>query len=256
MTASNAPQRGQSVSELLYTAVAVFRATLLKCLPFAMVAVLCAQVPSFYWMKTGDGVWPHMLNDPTYLTLGLIGGAVALYIFSAMMLRQVYFSGGFAVNSKQELLLAARRLPSLLMTWMLMQLTLFIGIWLGLQVSRYVALLMIVPAIFLFVCYLVLLPVVMLEGQLNPLLALRRCVTLVLPNWWRVFAAFVIALFVTLIFSIVFGALLQILVTILAGPGAAFDAILAAGSVAMGAAVFVFFSALALAIHSSANSSA
>ena len=40
MTASNAPRRAHSVAELLYTAIALFRTTLLKCLPFAMIAVL------------------------------------------------------------------------------------------------------------------------------------------------------------------------------------------------------------------------
>ncbi|HWW20796.1 MAG TPA: hypothetical protein VNZ06_08330 [Steroidobacteraceae bacterium] len=245
MTASNAPRRGHSVAELLYTAIALFRATLLKCLPFAMVAVLSAEAPNFYWLTTGHRLEKGLPSDPTYWWLAFIFSAVALYIFSAMMLRQVYFSGGFAVNARQEFALAARRLPTLLSAWLLMQVSLFVGL---------VAL--VVPAVFLFICYLVLLPVILLEGQLNPVLALQRCVMLVWPNWWRICAAFVIALITMFVCVLVVAALLEILANLLAGGGSTFQAIFAAGSIAIGAAVFVFFSALALAIHSSANSSA
>jgi hypothetical protein len=245
MTASNAPRRGQSVSELLHTATQVFRATLLKCLPFAMIAVLCVEIPNFWWVASGHPLQNGMPTELSYWWLSSAAGAVALYIFSAMMLRQLYFSGGFAVNARQELTVAARRLPSLLLAWVLMNLSLLIGF-----------LLLIVPGVFLFVCYLVLLPVVLLEGQLNPVLALRRCILLVGPNWWQVCAAFVIALLTMCVSLIVVAALLSILASLLAGQGPAFKAIVAAGSIASGAAVFVYFSALALAIHSSASNSA
>jgi hypothetical protein len=245
MTASNAPGRGHSVAELLYTAVALFRATLLKCLPFAMIAVLVVEAPNFYWLATGHSLEVGLPLDPTYWWLEFIFSAIALYIFSAMMLRQVYFSGGFAVNARQEFTLAARRLPTLLGAWILMQVSLFVGL-----------MVLVVPAVFLFICYLVLLPVILLEGQLNPVLALRRCVILVWPNWWRICAAFVIALVSMVICVLVVAAFLQILAGLLGDTGSVVRAVVAAGSIAIGAAMFVFFSALALAIHSSANSSA
>ena len=245
MTASNAPRRGHSVAELLYTAVALFRGTLLKCLPFAMIAVLVVEAPNFYWVASGHAPELGLPLDPNYWWLAFFFSAFALYIFSAMMLRQVYFSGGFAVNARQEFILAARRLPTLLAAWILMQVSLFVGL-----------MVLIVPAVFLFICYLVLLPVILLEGQLNPVLALRRCVILVWPNWWRVCAAFVIALVSMLVCVLVVAALLQILAGLLGDTRSVVRAVVAAGSIAVGAAVFVFFSALALAIHSSANSSA
>jgi hypothetical protein len=43
--------------------------------------------------------------------------------------------------------------------------------------------LLILPGLFLFVCYLVMLPVVLFE-QHNPYVALVRCVLLVRPYWW------------------------------------------------------------------------
>jgi hypothetical protein len=245
MTASNAPRRGHSVNDLLNTAAQVFRATLLKCLPFAMVAVLCVEIPSLYLLATGRALPRTMPIDTDYWVLTAITSAIALYIFSAMMLRQLYFSGGFAVNARQELTVAARRLPSLLVSWMLMQFTLVIGVTLA-----------VIPGIFLFVCYLVLLPVILLEGQLNPILALWRCVVLIRPHWWRVCAAFVIAVLAVGVCFIAFAALLGILATLFSGLGHAFEAVATAASVAAFAMVFVFFSALALSIHSSASNSA
>src|SRR5580658_1684486 len=191
MTASNAPRRGQSVSALLETATQVFRMTLLKCLPFAMIAVLIVDIPNFYWVASGHSLERGLPTEPVYLWLSGITEAIALYIGSAMMLRQLYFSGGFAVNAKQELTLAARRFPSLLASFMLMYVSLIVGFVLA-----------IIPGIFLLVCYLVLVPVVLLEGQLNPVYALRRCIRLVGPNWWRVCAAFVIATLAILISAI------------------------------------------------------
>ena len=111
MTASNAPRRGHSTNDLLNTAAQVFRATLLKCLPFAMVAVLCVEIPNLYLLATGRELPRTMPTDTDYWVLTSITSAIALYIFSAMMLRQLYFSGGFAVNARQELTVAARRLP-------------------------------------------------------------------------------------------------------------------------------------------------
>jgi len=245
MTGSNAPRRGQSVSELLNTASQVFRVSLLKCLPFAMIAVLCVEIPNIYWVMTGHSFPRGMPVDIGYWWLSLATSALAVYIFSAMMLRQLYVSGGFAVNAKQEMTVSVRRLPGLLMSWVLAQVSVAVGL-----------LLLILPGIFLFVCYLVLLPVILLEGQINPVLALWRCVALVRPNWWRVCAAFVIALLAIGICFIIFAALLAILATLLTDLGPAFQAIAAAASIAAAAMVFVFFSALALAIHSSANNSA
>jgi hypothetical protein len=246
MTASNVPRRGQSVNDLLSTSVAVFRTTLLKCLPLAMIAVLCASVPNFYLRASGQSldVASKTPTEPVYWWLVTIAVVLTLYLFSAMMLRQLYFSGGIAVNVRQELMTAARRLPALVIAWVLMQLSLAVGF------------LLIIPGVFLFVCYLVLLPVVLLEGQLNPLQALLRCILLVRPNWWRVCTAFVIAMLGMLIVFLAFAAVMGILEALLAGLGQAFEAVAAAATIAVFAMVFVFFSAMALTIHSSANSSA
>ncbi len=233
-----------SVSQLLEMTTQLFRLTVLKCLPFGMVAVLCAEVPNFYWIASGHTLEHGFPTDSRYWALSLLAGAVSLYIFSAMMLRQRAFAAGAAVNVGAELAEAARRLPVLLPSWLLMQLSLFVGF-----------MLLIVPGVFLLVCYLVLLPVVLFEPH-NPISALVRCVALVRPHWWKVLATLVIALLAVLVCMLVVAALLNILAAMLAGQGPAFEAIVAAGTIAIGAVVVVFMSALALTLHSTASNSA
>jgi hypothetical protein len=261
MTASNVPRRGQSVNQILATSVSVFRATLLKCLPLAMIGVLFASVPNFYLRGTGwvpeQGL--PVTTQPVYWWLLGLASVATLYMCSAMMLRQIYASGGFTVTGRQELAVAVRRLPSLLMTWLLMQLSLWFVVMIGIALSRWaqvLGLIMVVPGAFLFTCYLMLLPVILVEGQVNPVVAVRRCIALVLTNFWRIFASFVIALLATAICFIVFSAIMGILHTLFAGLGHAFEAISAAAMIAVFAMVFVFYSALTLVIHSSASSSA
>jgi hypothetical protein len=244
MTGSKAPRPDASVSNLLDAATQLFRATLLKCLPFAMVGVLCLEIPNFYWLAGGHTLSFGMPSDTRYWLLALVASAVALFIVSAMMLRQRAFASGAVVDSRAELLAAARRLPGILLGWVLAQLSLFVGFTL-----------LILPGIFLLVCYLVLLPVLLFEN-LNPYAALVRCVQLMQPHWWKVLATIVIAVLVLLICTLAAAALLSILAALLVGQGPAVQAIVAAVTVGIWAIGCVFFSALALTLHSAASSSA
>jgi hypothetical protein len=244
MTGSMPPRPEASVSQLLNAATALFRATLLKCLPFAMIGVLCLEVPNFYWVASGHTLVYGMPVNSTYWLLAFIAGAVTVFIASAMMLRQRAFASGAEVDSATELAAAARRLPVILLGWMLGLLSLFVGFTL-----------LILPGIFLLVCYLVLLPVLLFE-DLNPYAALVRCVQLVLPRWWKVLATIVIAVLVALICTLAAAAVLGILAALLVGQGPAVQAIVAAVTVGIGAIGCVFFSALALTLHSAASSSA
>ena len=259
MTVSKPPRPDASVSNLLDAATQLFRATLLKCLPFAMLGVLCLEIPNFFWLAGGHTLSLGMPTDARYWLLAFAASAVALFIVSAMMLRQRAFASGAAVDSRAELAAAARRLPGILLGWVLAQLSLLPGILLGLLLMRlsvYVGItLLILTGTFLLVCYLVLLPVLLFEN-LNPYAALVRCVRLMQPHWWKVLATIVIAVLVLLICTLAAAAVLSILAALLVGQGPAVQAIVAAVTVGIWAIGCVFFSALALTLHSAASSSA
>ncbi len=243
MNSPGPPVRGANVSEWLERALQLFRVTLLKCLPLATIAVLCSDVPNLYWILTGHSLSGGLPSDPTYWVLYLVAAALALYIASAVMLQQRSVALGVAFSAGTAMATAARRLPVLLLTWILAQLSLVVGFSL-----------LIVPGIFLLVCYLVLLPVVLFERH-NPYVALVRCVLLVRAHWWKMFAALVITLVVVVAGVLFVAAALEIVAALLAGQGPAFEAIFATGSLAVGAVALVLLSALMLTLHSALASS-
>jgi hypothetical protein len=238
------PASGASVSQILETASQLFRVTLAKCLPLSMMAVLFLEVPNLYWVAGGHTpptFGRSVPADPTWWTLSLLGAAVTLYLASAMMLQQRSLIAGIACPARAALRAALQRLPLLLASWVLAQLTFILGL-----------MLLIVPGLFLFVCYLVMLPVVLFEHP-SPGMVLVRCVALVRPQWWKTLAALVIAVVVVLVCVLVFAAILSILAVLVSGT--AFQAIAAACLIAFFAAAGVFLSALALTLHSAASHS-
>lgn len=245
MTEPATPVRSASVTQIMETAAQLFRVTLLKCLPLSMLAVLVLEVPNLYWIANGHALnfhgwlWP---SDPTYVVLSVVTAAVTLYLASAMMLQQRSLAGGLNCTSVAALRAALRRLPLLLASWVLAQLSLVVGLSL-----------LLLPGLFLFVCYLLMLPVVLFEHP-SPYGVLVRCVVLVRPHWWKTLAAAVFAVLVILVCILTFAAILSIFAVMVAG--AAFQAIAAACFVAFLAAAGVFLSALVLTLHSAASYSA
>jgi len=244
MTASLPPPRTASVHDLLQAAAQLFALSLLNCLPITMIATLCAQLPNIYWMASGHTLTLMGEHDANFNALTLIGTAVELWLLAAMMLRQRALALGAPIVAGAELLAALRRLPMILLHALLALLSLTAGV-----------LLLIVPGIFLAVCYLVLAPVVLFE-QAGPIVALIRSVQLMRPLWWRALAALVIATLLFLFGAFVCVAIIGMVAGVLAGNGPAFVAIQTATAVAFGALFMVFLSALMLVLHSAANSSA
>jgi hypothetical protein len=244
MTASMPPPGNASVSDWLQTAAQLFRASLLKCLPLGMVAVLCAQLPNIYWIATGHTISFSAEYDANFELLTILGTAIELWLIGAMMLRQRAVVLGAPILAGVELRAAWRRLPVLLVSTLLATLSVLAGL-----------LLLVVPGVFLMVCYLVLLPVILFDG-LGPYAALLRSVQLIRRLWWKALAALVIATLVFFICALVFAAIIGVIATLLAGNGPAFAAIETAITVGFGALFFVYLSALLLVLHSAASSSA
>jgi len=246
MTESGAPlpAPSASVAQILEAASQLFRVTLLKCLPLAMVAVLVLEVPNLYWIARGHPMalrgwsWP---TDTHYLLLQLLATVLTLPIVSAMMLQQRALIAGVGCGTGTAVLAALRRLPLLLASWVLAQLSLLVGLSL-----------LLLPGLFLFVCYLLMLPVVLFERtNASPYTVLLRCVMLVRPHWWKTLTATVLASLVVLVCVLAFAAILSIVAALLSG--AAFQAITEACFVAFFAAAGVFLSALVLTLHSAAS---
>lgn len=235
---------GAQVGDLLQTAVRLFRASLLKCLPLAMMAVLFASLPNIYWNATGHALTLSGPFDANFRLLSVVGIAVGLWLFAAMMLRQRAVALGAPLLLGAELRAALTRAPVLWLSALLADAGMLLG-----------ALLLVVPGVFLMVCWLALVPVVLFE-RAGPVAALVRSVQLVRRLWWHAFTALVIAVLMSLVAAIIFAAVLAVAAELASGNAAAMKAIVNAGVVGFYALFAVFLSALQLVIHSAASSSA
>jgi len=235
---------GASVSDLLQASAQLFAATVLKCLPLAMLAVLSAQLPNIYWIATGHSIHGSAHHDGNFRLLALLGTALELWLMAALMLRQRAAVLSAPILIVMELRAASRRLPAILGSTLLATLSIAVGL-----------LLLIAPGIFLLVCYLVMLPVVLFDG-VGPYAAVRRSVQLIRPLWWKALAALVLASLMFIIGAILLASIMAAIEAVLAGGGPALAAIETAGTVAFGALYFVYLSALLLVLHSAASSSA
>lgn len=244
MTASRPAPGPVRVSDLLGTAARLFRATVLKCLPLAMLAMVCWQLPNFYWTASGHQMSLKAQYNLNFNLLTVVGTTVELWLLGAMMLRQRAVAVGAPLQMGAELRAATHRLPAILLGAVLATISVAAGL-----------VLLVVPGIYLAVCYLVWLPIVLFEGA-GPWAALVRSVRLIRPLWPKALTALVIVLLLVIIAAIVFGAILAALAGVLGSDGPAFEALSAAGTVAFGGLVVVFLSALQLVLHSAASSSA
>jgi hypothetical protein len=244
MIRSLPPPRSVSVRILLETATQLFRATVLKCLPLGMLAVLAGMLPIIYWRAAGHPFSTIAQHDTTYDLLAVAGTAVELWLLGTLMLRQRAMVTGARIGIRDELLASLRRLPVMFLCWIVAVLSVIAGL-----------LLLLVPGLFLWVCYLVLLPVVLFDG-VGPYAALVRCVLLVRPYWWQFCAAFVFALCILMVCALVLGAFISLIEGLLLDSGPAFEAIWVASSIGVGALVVSFLCALVLVLHSAASSSA
>jgi hypothetical protein len=84
------PSRTASVSELLDAGSRIWRATLPKCLPLAMIAVVALNVPRFYAGVSGHPITNPLVlpKDPAYWAYYAAAMIVYLFVGSIAILRQ------------------------------------------------------------------------------------------------------------------------------------------------------------------------
>jgi hypothetical protein len=233
------------VTGLLQAAAQLLRASLLKCLPLAMLAMLCARLPNLYWIASRHAPDLRAQHDLGFDLLTLAGTAIELWLIGALMLRQRAVALGAASPLRAELAVALRRLPVILLSALLANLSVAVGL-----------VLLIVPGVFLLVCDLVLMPVLLFEGA-GPVAALRRSVRLMRGLWWQALTAVVMAtLGFLMVGTLVFAAILAVIAALLAADPSAFAAVETATIVGFGGLFLVCLSALLLVLHSAASSSA
>lgn len=239
------PGATASVGELLRSAGVLFRVTVMRAAPVAMVATLAAEVPNFYLLSTGWKLENGLSDDPRYWLLVTVMWLADVMLFGLITLQQMAMLRGQPAAWPQLVARMLRAWPRLAVTLILAGLAMTLGVFL-----------LVVPAIYLAFCFMPLQPLALSE-EIAPLAALRRCERLVRPIWAKVVAITLVAFLIVLMFLLVggivigvFGEMLKLVAPALVDPASNTLTML------LLAVAMVYFSALALLIYTSASSSA
>jgi hypothetical protein len=245
------PSRPARVGEVLDLAFRIFKATLVKGLPYGICAVVAQWLPNIYDLSRG--VTAHSVLDgaqPVRMVIFVIGVVLALMAWSALLLRQRALVEQRPTSMAMELGEALRRLPSFFLATVLFLLVVAGGF----------VLLTVVPAQYrvgvrfgllaLGVYFAVLLsctwPAVLLAHQ-GPLGALRQSARLVWGNWWRIAAVYAVGAVVVIVVSILVGALITAIVSSLGAGITVSTSVFMEVATALGAVMAPFAGALLLA---------
>ena len=126
------PPRPQSVGEILDLSFRIFGATLLKCLPYAIVGVVIGHIPTMYDLARGRPLvatqlgMQQMLNG-RWLLLFLVASLGTVFISNAILLRQYALATGHPAAVGTELAAALRKLPGIVLIGILIALAIFVS---------------------------------------------------------------------------------------------------------------------------------
>ncbi len=211
------PARPLSVGEVLDLVFQIFKATLVKGLPYGICAVVAQQLPNVYALASGVTVRQALsAGQPTGIALFAVGVLLALVAWSALLLQQRAIIEQRPTSIKSELGEALRRLPSFFGATLLFLVLVGSGVAVIMTVPPQYRTGVRFPVEILSLYLAVLLsctwPAVLFAGQ-GPLGALRQSVRLVWRNWWRVAVVYVVGAAVVIVVSVLLGALIAAIVS-------------------------------------------
>lgn len=253
------PSQPLSIGEVLDLAFRIFRVSLLKCLPLAVVSLLLQQMANIYAVIHG-GSPAGMLaahHDATWWTLYLVGALVGWGLWNAILVLQHAIARGHPITAGEAAGVGFRRLPGMIGIGICVGLAL--GVWF-IPVGALIAI-SANPAWRLLAILVLLLPacwvgVRLLCANTAYLLTPRRVFESLGYSWsltdgsfWRLAAIYTVATFVLLVFymlvAFVAGA---IAVPLGFGEIALITAISASLVVILGAFATPFLMAISLAV--------
>jgi hypothetical protein len=211
------PARPLSVGEVLDLVFQVFKATLVKGLPYGICAVVAQQLPNVYALGSGVTVREALsAGQPIGVALFAVGVLLALVAWSALLLQQRAIIEQRPTSIKSELGEALRRLPSFFVATLLFLIVVGSGVAVMMVMPPQYRTGVRIPVEILTVYLAVLLsctwPAVLFAGQ-GPLGALRQSARLVWGNWWRIAVVYVVGAAVVIVASVLLGALIAAIVS-------------------------------------------
>jgi hypothetical protein len=245
------PARPLSVGEVLDLAFLIFKATLVKCLPYGVFAMLAGQLPNIYDLVRGGVRQPFGGGNPIWLTLYIVGILLMLVAWSALLFRQRALVEHQPKAGTFQLAETLHRLPQFLAASLLVVVAVCADFSLLAVVPQQYRIAVLLPllasSLYLGVLLSCTWPAVLFAGQ-GAFDALRYSVRLVSRNWWRVATVYAVGFAVVIAFGVVVAMIIPIIVPAVGVDIAVMTAVLTVVLSASGALAAPFFGALLLAV--------
>jgi hypothetical protein len=206
------------VAQVLDSALRVFRACLIQCLPYGVLVVIAAHLPQLYNLLTGAVRGSLTARPAGWWAVSLVSALLAAIFWNATLLRIDAVVSGRRAGAVGELKTAALRAPRVLLVILLL---VMMSVILALPVLQLPVMLrpwsLAVTAI--AVIYLVVIVScswvgVVLHKQ-GVLQSLTTSVHLVRGNWWRVAAVYTVGAVMLVVFAALGSVLVAIVVPLI-----------------------------------------
>jgi hypothetical protein len=247
------PSRPQAIGEVLDSAVRIFKATLLKVLPYSVLATVAGQLQNIYIILSGRNIRPFSNSDAGWWTVYLLGTVVGAALINAIFVRQAAIATGSESAAMTALKDGLRNVPAVILMGVLM--AVLVGIWfvplaaIPAAYRSWSGALLAVPAFYLLVLFLCSWPARLVDRK-SPVESLRYSAHLVRGNWWRTVMVYLVVLAMIIVLSVTAGLIVGVLTQLVAARDLAVSTAVSAVMVVASGAVFVpFVSSMSLALY-------
>jgi len=247
------PSRPQAIGEVLDSAVRIFKATLLKVLPFSVLATVAGQLQNIYIILSGRNIRPFSNSDPGWWAVYLLGTVVGAALINAIIVRQAAIATGSESAGMPALKEGLRNVPAVVLMGIVM--AVLVGIWfvplavIPAAYRSWSGALLAVPAFYLLVLFLCSWPARLIDRK-GPIESLRYSAHLVRGNWWRTVMVYLVVLTMIIVLSVTAGLIVGVLTQLVAARDLAVSTAVSAVMVVASGAVFVpFVSSMSLALY-------
>jgi hypothetical protein len=247
------PLRPQAIGEVLDSAVRIFKATLLKCLPYSVLATVAGQLQNIYIMISGHNIRAFSNSDPGWWAVYLLGTVLGAALINGIMIRQAAIASGSQSDGIQALNQGLRNVPAVVLMGIIM--AILVGIWFVPMIlipaayRSWSGALLAVPAFYVLVLFLCSWPARLIHRK-SPIESLRYSAHLVRGNWWRTVMIYLVVLTMIIVLSVTAGLIVGVLTQLVAARDLAVSTAVSAVMVVASGAVFVpFVSSMSLALY-------
>jgi hypothetical protein len=247
------PTRPQTIGEVLDSAFRIFKVSLLRCLPYGVLATVAGQLQNIYLIVSGRSIRSFTNTDPFWWLLYVSGALLGGTLLNAIIIRQATLASGAPSTGSTALREALRRAPATLAMGLLILAIVAVCFLPLMAVPRgyWSSARLVLGALALCIAiYFICSWPALLVGRKGIIASLRYSARLIQGHWWRTVTIYAVALTMIVVVSVT----AALIFSLLAQLGATRDlavasAVSAVTVVASGAAYMPFVTAMTLALY-------